>query len=141
MIMVNSRHSLAQKESVEIDELKNEVLFLPMRTYPVSRYLQEMFQKAEMPFPAENALSYLTAQQMAAKGIGIGFSSVHTVRMLDPELRYIPIRTPHAPWKLCLYWRKGTQWSHEAKSFVKFVKEYCRSDKNNVCVMQGQSNW
>ena len=125
VIMVNSRHPLAQKDSVEIGELKDEVLFFPMHTYPVSRFLKEMFQNAQMPFPSENTLSHLTAQQMAAKGIGIGFSSIHTVRTLSPELCYVPISTPHSPWKLCLYWRKGAQWSHGAKSFVRFVKEYC----------------
>ena len=121
VIMVNSRHPLAKRDSVEIEELKDEVLFLPMHTYPVSRFLKEMFQNAQMPFPAENTLSYLTAQQMAAKGIGIGFSSMHTVRTLSPELCYVPISTPHSPWKLCLYWRKCAQWSHGAKSFVRFV--------------------
>lgn len=125
VIMVNSRHPLAKRDSVEIEELKDEVLFLPMHTYPVSRFLKEMFQNAQMPFPAENTLSYLTAQQMAAKGIGIGFSSMHTVRALSQELCYVPISTPHSPWKLCLYWRKCAQWSHGAKSFVRFVKEYC----------------
>ena len=140
VIMVNSSHPLAKRECVEIGELKNEVLFLPMHTYPVSRFLKEMFQKAQMPFPAENTLSYLTAQQMAAKGLGVGFSSVHTVRTLNPEICYIPICTPHAPWKLCLYWRKGAQWSYGAQSFVRFVKEYCGVNMNNVDVMQAYNN-
>ena len=126
VIMVNSKHPLAKSDSVEIEELKNEILFLPMHTYPVSRYLKSMFQKAGIPFPTENTLSHLTAQQMAAKGLGIGFSSMHTVRNSSPELCYIPISTSHAPWMLCLYWRKGTRWSREARSFVEFVKEYCR---------------
>lgn len=137
VIMVNSRHPLAGKTSVEIEELKNEVLFLPMHTYPVSHYLKDMFQKAGMAFPAENTLSYLTAQQMAAKGLGIGFSSVHTVRTPSPELCYVPISTPHAPWKLCLYWRKGTRWTKEARSFVAFVREYCGEQKlHNIGIMQ-----
>lgn len=129
VVMVNVRHPLAGKASVEIEELKNEVLFFPMHTYPVSHYLKGMFQKAGMPFPAENTLSYLTAQQMAAKGLGIGFSSVHTVRTPSPELCYVPISTPHAPWKLCLYWRKEMQWTPEARSFVEFVREYCGERK------------
>lgn len=137
VIMINSKHPLAKRDSVEIEELKNEVLFLPMHTYPVSRYLKSMFQKAGIPFPVENTLSYLTAQQMAAKGLGIGFSSMHTVRNPSPELCYIPISTHHDPWQLCLYWRKGTRWSREAKSFVEFVREYCGEWEHNIDIMQG----
>lgn len=137
VIMVNARHPLAKKASVEIEELKNEVLFFPMHTYPVSHYLKDMFQKAGMLFPTENTLSYLTAQQMAAKGLGIGFSSVRTVRTPNPELCYVPIRTPHAPWRLCLYWRKGTGWTQEAHSFAAFVKEYCSGQKlDNIDITQ-----
>lgn len=138
MIMVNSSHPLAGRSSVEIGELKNEMLFLPMHTYPISRYLKGMFQRAGIPFSEENTLSYLTAQQMAAKGLGIGFSSVHTVRTPCPELSYVPISTPHEPWKLCVCKRKETQCTPEAKAFLEFAREYCETlNLHNTGVLQG----
>ena len=139
MIMVNAGHPLAQKSSVEIEELKNEMLFLPMHTYPVSRYLRGMFQSVGIPFSEDNTLSFLTAQQMAAKGLGVGFSSVYTVRTPCPELCYVPISTPHAPWKLCVCRRKDVPCSPEAQAFVDFAKEYCQQlSLHNVSVMQGE---
>lgn len=125
LIMVNRKHPLAGRSSVEIRELKDEVLFLPMHTYPISRYLKGMFQREGLPFPEENTLSYLTAQQMAAKGLGIGFSSVHTVRTPCPELSYVPISTPHEPWRLCVCRRKDVSCSPEAQAFLEFAREYC----------------
>lgn len=127
LIMVNREHPLASRSAVEIGELKQEILFLPMHTYPISRYLKGMFQQAGIPFPAENTLSYLTAQQMAAKGLGIGFSSVHTVRTQYPELSYIPISTPYEPWRLCVCRRKGSICTREAQDFLAFAGEYYKT--------------
>ena len=129
VIMVNRRHPLADRDAVEINELKNETLFLPMHTYPVSRYLKEMFQRAGLIFSEENTLSFLTAQKMAATGLGIGFSSACTVRTNCPELCYVPICTPHEPWRLCVYWRKTAACTPEAQAFAEFAKEYCGKQK------------
>lgn len=140
VIMVNPRHPLAEKGAVELEELKGENLFLPMHSYPLSRYLKQMFHRAQLPFPSENTLSHLTARQMAAKGLGIGFSTIHTVRTDGPELCYIPIRTPHEPWNLCLFWRKGDCWRPEARDFVSFVEEYCQEGGlHNINIMQDET--
>jgi DNA-binding transcriptional LysR family regulator len=124
VIMVNAQHPLAQKKTVDIRELENEVLIFPMATYPVCHYLKDMFRQAGLTFPEENSHSHLMAQQMAAKGLGIGFSSLRTVRGAGTELCYIPIQTPHKPWNLCLYRRKDPQWLPEERSFAEFAREY-----------------
>ena len=134
VIMVNAGHPLAQKAAVDLRELEQETLFLPMPGYPVRRYLKEMFREAELPFPEENAHSHLMAQQMAAKGLGIGFSSLQTVRSAGGELCYVPIQSPRRSWKLCLYRRKDTQLLPEERSFMEFVLDHCA--QHNAGVMQ-----
>ena len=141
VIMVNAKHPLAQRESVDIRELAEDNLFLPMKGYPVYSYLADLFHEAGMVLPAGNAYSHLTAQQMAAKGLGVGFSSLHTVRISAPGLCYVPIVNKHRPWKLCLYWRKDHALGENALSFVEFAKKYCttHSSEHNMKVMQDES--
>lgn len=141
VIMVNAKHPLAQRESVDIHELAHDNLFLPMKGYPVYSYLAELFHEAGMVLPAGNAYSHLTAQQMVAKGLGVGFSSLHTVRITAPGLCYIPIANKHRPWKLCLYLRKNHTMGENVYSFVEFAKDYCAAHDNehNIKVMQDES--
>lgn len=134
VIMVSAGHPLAKKAAVELRELEKETLFLPMPGYPVRRYLKDMFREAGIPFPEENAHSHLMAQQMAAKGLGIGFSSLQTVRSGSGELCYVPIRFPRKSWKLCLYRRKDTELLPEERAFMEFAVDYCT--QHNADVMQ-----
>ena len=127
--MVNAQHPLAQKKAVDVRELVDETLFVPMAGYPVHNYLSEIFREAGMTLPAGNAYSHLAAQQMAAKGLGVGFSSMNTVRISAPGLCYIPISNGHRPWELCLYWRKDHTQTPDEIAFVEFVKEFCASQK------------
>ena len=125
VIMVNAKHPLAQRESVDIRELAEDNLFLPMKGYPIYSYLTEMFHEVGMPLPAGNSYSHLTAQQMVAKGLGIGFSSLRTVRISAPGLCYIPISNQHRPWHLCLYLRKNHALSADSCAFAEFAKAFC----------------
>ena len=134
VIMVSPRHPLAKREAVELRELARETVFLPMEGYPVRRYLKDMFREAGLVFPEENAHSHLMAQQMAAKGLGVGFSSLQTVRIGGPELCYVPIRSPRKSWKLCLYRRKEAELLPEERAFIEFAMDYC--SQHNIDVMQ-----
>lgn len=140
VIMVNAQHPLAQKKTVDIRELANENLFVPMAGYPVHNYLAEIFREAGMALPAGNAYSHLAAQQMAAKGLGVGFSSMQTARISTPGLCYVPISNKHRPWELCLYMRKDRLLTADERSFVEYVKEYCaqKMEQHNIEVMQEQ---
>lgn len=138
VIMVNALHPLAQKKAVDVRELADETLFVPMAGYSVHNYLLEIFREAGMALPAGNAYSHLAAQQIVAKGLGVGFSSMNTVRISAPGLCYIPISNGHRPWELCLYWRKDRPLTADESSFMEYVKEYCaqKSGQHNIDIKQ-----
>lgn len=130
VIMVHPDHPLASRRSVDLSELLNETIFLPMQDYPLYDHLVRLFENSGIPFPAGNAYSHLATQHMAAKGLGIAFASLHTGRTPALPLRYVPISNPCQPWISRLYWRKGHIFTKDELLFKNFVKEYYQTEHN-----------
>lgn len=130
VIMVHPDHPLASRQSVDLSELLNETIFLPMQDYPLYDHLVRLFENSGIPFPAGNAYSHLATQHMAAKGLGIAFASLHTGRTPALPLRYVPISNPCQPWISRLYWRKGHIFTKDEQLFKNFVKEYYQTEHN-----------
>ena len=124
VVMVHKEHPIAAMESVSINELMGQQIFLPMTNYPLYDHLVSLFATADVPFPAGNAYSHLASQQMVANGLGIAFSSVHTGRIPALPIRYVPIRDAYRPWISRLYWRKDHQFSEDELIFKAFVEKY-----------------
>ena len=124
VVMVHTDHPLAKEASVSLSQLTGEQVFLPMQNYPLYDHLVQLFETAGIPFPAGNAYSHLTAQQMVANGLGIAFSSMHTSRTPAMPIRYIPIRDAYRPWISRLYWRKDHTFSEDEAIFKAFVERY-----------------
>ena len=128
MLMVHPAHPLAGKETVTLQDLQNETLFLPMRDYSLYDNLVTLFDACQIPFPVGNSYSMLMAQQMVTNQLGVGFTSAHTVRTGTQPLRYLPIETPCGGWTCRLYWRKRHNFTQDELLFKDFVESYYRSD-------------
>ena len=126
VVMVHTDHPLAGEPSVSLSQLAQEQIFLPMQNYPLYDHLVKLFERAAIPFPAGNAYSHLTAQQMVAKGLGIAFSSMHTSRTPALPIRYVPIEDICPPWVSRLYWRKAHTFTEDEWVFKEFVEHFYR---------------
>lgn len=124
VVMVHPDHPLAQKETVDLRELPEEGLFLPMQDFPLYDHLVSLFESCGLPFPAGNAYSHLTTQQLAARGLGVAFATSHTGRTPGQPIRYIPIRNAYRPWPTRLYWRKDHVFTEDEQIFFDFIKSY-----------------
>ena len=124
VIMLHTGHPLAKKKHISLSQLAGEHIFLPMQNYPLYDHLVKLFESAGIPFPAGNAYSQLTAQQMVAEGLGVGFSTLHTGRIPSLPIRYIPIRDSYIPWVSRLYWRRGHVFTDDEIIFKSFVEKY-----------------
>jgi len=123
-VMVPPRHPLAQKKSVDLNELLSENIFLPMQDFPLYDHLVKLFEENALPFPAGNAYSHLATQQMVAKGLGIAFATLHTARTPSLSLRYVPIQNAYQPWVSRLYWRKNHIFTEDEAVFKNFIEKY-----------------
>ena len=131
VVMVHTGHPLAQKESVDLRELKDETFFLPLRDFPLYDHLIQLFENCSIPFPAGNAYSHLTMQQMAANGLGISFATAHAALTPYLPVKYIPISNDCQPWVSRLYWRKNHTFTEDERIFKNFIEDYYRRQQEN----------
>ncbi len=124
VVMVHADHPIAGKPSVDLNELLNETIFLPLRDFPLYDHLVQLFEDCSIPFPAGNAYSHLTTQQMAAKGLGISFATTHSAHSPALPLRYVPISNDYQPWVSRLYWRRNHTFTEDELIFKKFILQY-----------------
>ena len=128
VVMVHPEHPIAKRQAVDLSEILEENIFLPMQDYPLYDNLIRVFEKCGIPFPAGNAYSHLATQQMVAKGLGIAFASLHTAKTPSLALRYVPISNSYQPWVSRLYWRKDHVFTKDEQMFKDFVESYYRMD-------------
>jgi len=61
---------------------------------------------------------------MVAENKGISFFSQHPGYNAHPNIRYIPLFDPFAPWDARLYWRKDHPLSSEELAFRDFAQQF-----------------
>ena len=126
VVMVHPDHPLAQRKKVDLRELINETVFLPMQNYPLFDHLVKLFEANDIPFPAGNAYSHLMSQQMVANNLGIAFTSMRTVRTPALPLQYLSISNPYDPWTCSMFWRKNHVFTEDEVIFKEFVESFYR---------------
>lgn len=124
VVMVHPNHPIAQKDTVDLKNLLDETIFLPMKEYPLYDHLVRLFNDCGIPFPAGNAYSHLATQQMVAEGLGVAFATQHMARTPSLSLRYIPIQNNYKPWISRLYWRKNYTFTKDEILFKEFIENY-----------------
>lgn len=125
-VMLHKDHPLAQKDTLDIRELIHERLFLSMPGSSLHIRVQQLFQLYDLPFPTDNFYSYMVRQKMVAENKGISFFSQHPGQNTHPNLRYIPLIDPFAPWNARLYWRKDRPLSDQEAAFRDFAEQFYR---------------
>lgn len=124
VVMVHKDHPFAGQKAVELEQLRNETLFLPFQGFPLHDHLIKLFAEYGIPFPAGNAYSHLATQQMTVQGLGIAFSTSHTALANPQELRYVPISNGCRPWNNRLYWRRNQTLTADEETFKTFILDY-----------------
>ena len=123
-VMVHKDHPFAQKETLDIRELMNERLFLPMPGSSLRTRIQQLFELHGLPFPSDNFYTYMVRQKMVTENKGISFLSQHPGYTNHTNIRYIPLIDPCAPWNARLYWRKDRPLSEEEATFRNFAQQF-----------------
>jgi len=125
-VIVHKDHRFSNKKSLDIRELVNERLFLSMPGSSLYTRVQQLFALHDLPFPTDNFYSYMVRQKMVAENKGISFLSQHPGYHTHPNIRYIPLDDPFAPWNARLYWRKDRPLSDEEITFRDFALQFYR---------------
>lgn len=120
---VNKGHRLAQKESVNINDLKDEPLVLFRNSFFQTERILERFKQNECtPNLLLDTAQVSTVQNIAATGLAIGFIFKFLLKT-TPELVGIPLDPPMHT-QVSLVWQQGKYLSSNLNSLIKFVKNY-----------------
>lgn len=124
VLMVHPEHPLAKKDTVDLSEILEENVFLPMQDFALYDHLLRLFENCGIPIPAGNAYSHLTTQHMVAKGMGVAFATTHMAKTPGLTIAYVPIRNDYNPWVCRLYWRKSRSFTPDEIIFKDFVSQF-----------------
>ncbi len=125
-VMVHKDHPFSQKKTLDVRELVNERLFLPMPGSSLHTRVQQLFELHYLPFPTDNFYTYMVRQKMVAENKGISFLSQHPGYNTHPDIRYVPLVDAFTPWNARLYWRKNRPLSDEEAVFREFAHQLYR---------------
>lgn len=125
-VMIHKDHPLAQKEVLDARDLAGERLLLSMPDSSLYGRIREIFELADIPLPKDTFLSHAVRQKMVAENTGISFFSQHPGAVTHPNIRYIPLVDPFAPWNARLYWRKDRPLTEHETVFRDFTDLFYR---------------
>lgn len=121
MAILPPDHPLAQRESLELIDLQNEILFLPMADQSLNKRIKEMFYENMVPLRHVNECSDSIRNMMVSEGRGISFATTHTFHTTNTTLKYIPIEVPNCHWEQHIFWQKSRPLSCNERAFKEFI--------------------
>ena len=120
---VSKEHKLAKKESVNIQDLKNEPLVLFKNSFfQTKRILERFKQNGCTPNILLDTAQVSTVQNMTSRGLAIGFIFDFLLKT-TPELIGIPFDPPMYT-QVSLVWKQGEYLSDKMNCLIKFVKSH-----------------
>lgn len=120
---VSKHHRLAQKEFVNIEDLKDEPLVLFKNSFfQTERILKRFKQNDCDPNILLDTAQVSTMQNITASGLAIGFIFKFLLKS-TPELVGIPLDPPMRT-QVSLVWKKSEYISDNMNQLIKFVRSY-----------------
>lgn len=126
VLTVPPAHPLAGRAAVDLKKIKDETFLLPVEDTSLHRMVQSLLTLAGIATGNLHEYSYMMRRKMVASGRGVSFSTVYTSRGEDPNLCYIPIKTPVCRQTHRLFWDKGRELTREESLFRDFAAEFFR---------------
>ena len=123
-VMVHPSHPFAKRASVDIHELSQETLFLPMQGMAQYERLVKLFERNRIAFPNATSCSYQYYRSIVQEQLGIAFSSMRAGLIDRSELCYVPIDNACPPWQMRLFWRRTRPLTDDEQVFRDFVAEF-----------------
>lgn len=128
---VSKYHRLSQKETLTIEDIKDEHLVLFKNSFfQTERILERFKQSGYNPNILLNTAQVTTMQNMAASGLAVGFIFKFLLES-TPGLVGIPLNPPMRT-QISLVWKQGEHLSSNMNHLIQFVKKYSRSNAREL---------
>ncbi len=128
---VSKYHRLSQKETLTIEDIKDEHLVLFKNSFfQTERILERFKQSGYNPNILLNTAQVTTMQNMAASGLAVGFIFKFLLESTS-GLVGIPLNPPMRT-QISLVWKQGEHLSSNMNHLIQFVKKYSRSNAREL---------
>lgn len=124
-------HPLAQKESVTLDEIKDEPLVFYPPSFALNAFIKTFFQKimARPKIVSQSSHWDFQAALVQSK-IGLALLPNTICKRLDPtKVVHIPLVEPKIPWTLAMVWKSKGFLSHPARTWIHSFTDYFDAQK------------
>ncbi|BCB06042.1 LysR family transcriptional regulator [Bacillus sp. KH172YL63] len=125
MVFVHSSHRLAGKDSVEMNELKDEDFILFSEDFALhDMIIHECRKAAFQPKIAYESSQWDFISEMIGENLGISIFPESISNKVDQSVvKAIPIVNPTMPWNLGIITKKGRYVSHAVREFIVILEE------------------
>lgn len=124
VVLADSGHWLAERESVRLSDLKNESFILLTEDYDLHDVVQQACRQAGFePAAAYKSSLWDLIGEMVATRLGISLIPRSMVsRFHNRSVHAISISEPLIEWKLVLIYKKNKYLSFAARTFIDYIK-------------------
>jgi DNA-binding transcriptional LysR family regulator len=121
-LFVHNTHPLAQREKVEMKELKNENFILFKQELIHSLIIRECLRAGFHPKIAYEISEWGFISEMIGENIGISICPKPIAKKVDQDLiKVISIDNPSFPWNLGFISKKGKHASPAVSEFIQYI--------------------
>ncbi|MCD7036691.1 LysR family transcriptional regulator [Metabacillus sp. GX 13764] len=123
-LIVHPGHHLADKEQVNLEELKNESFILFNKDFALhDRILSSCISAGFTPRIISETSQWDFIAEMVACKLGVTLLPASICNHLTTKVKAIKVVNPSISWKLAIIWRKDHYLSYAAREWLSFTKE------------------
>ncbi|MFJ5761941.1 LysR substrate-binding domain-containing protein [Neobacillus sp. NPDC093182] len=121
-LFVHTTHPFAQREKVELRELKNENFILFNQELIYNLIIQECLQAGFRPKIAYEIAEWGFISEMIGENIGISICPKPIAKKMNQDLiKVISIKNPSIPWNLGFISKKRKHASPAVREFIQYI--------------------
>lgn len=132
MLGVHNRNPLSKNDTVSLEEMAAQRLYLPPRDRVLNRRVRALFAKANLPTDNVSECAEAVCRTFVEGNRGVIVSTRYADPDDDPGVRYIPIDAPDTRCQQMIYWDKNRNLRPEEQTLLDFAREFYRKHKHSV---------
>ena len=124
VLVVDADHPLAGRETVDIREIAEETMVLPVYDQSLHRITCQLLDGAGIPHDSAMECSYMVRRSMVMNNHAVSFSTACSAKYEEPGFRYIPIRGSGRAWNHRLFMPGGRALLPQEELFRDFAVRF-----------------
>ena len=123
-VVLNKEHPLAQKSSIEMEELADENFILFNEDFYLNDKIIENAKNAGfVPNMASQISQWNVIENLVINQLGISILPATIAQLLNDDVKIVHLENAHTTWELGVVWKKDKRLSHATNKWIEFLKE------------------